>query len=79
MFSGRKRRSSPAATIAQRYPETRACEESASIDWAREMRGTSSIAKEVTPRSRRSVTRSWEELTGRNETVAAPSRSSRRR
>ena len=38
-------------------PATNACEESASIDCAREIRGTSSIAKAVMLRSRRSATR----------------------
>src|SRR3954451_22594366 len=41
------------------------------------MRGTSSIAKAVIPQSRRSVTRSREEVTGRNDTVAVPGGSRR--
>src|SRR6476619_197498 len=47
------------------------------MDWAREMRGTSSIANAVTPQSRRSRTVAGSWLVGRNETVAAP-RASRR-
>src|SRR4051794_10464160 len=41
------------------------------------MRGTSSIAKAVIPQSRRSVTRSREEVTGRKDTVAVPDGSRR--
>ncbi len=47
------------------------------MDCAREMRGTSSIANEVTPQSRRSATRSSEASAGRKETVAVPVRSRR--
>jgi hypothetical protein len=48
MNSGKNFGSCWAATRTQRYPATSACEESASIDWAREMRGTASIAKAYT-------------------------------
>ena len=64
--AGRPRRSRSGS------PTTSACDDSASIDWAREIRGTSSIANAVTPQSRRSATRSSDWLTGRKETVAVP-------
>jgi hypothetical protein len=51
MYSGKNRGSRMAASRTQRYPDTRAWELRASMDWAREMRGTSSRAKEVTPAS----------------------------
>src|SRR4051812_46387968 len=46
---GEKRGISWAAMITAREPLTGACEDSASIDWAREMRGIASIAKAVAP------------------------------
>ncbi len=48
MNSGKKRGSRVAASSTQRYPATSACEVSASIDWARLIRGTSSMANAVT-------------------------------
>ena len=45
MNSGKKRGSRVAASSTQRYPATSACEVSASIDCARLIRGTSSMAK----------------------------------
>ena len=47
-----------------------ACELRASIDWAREIRGTSSIANVVTPRSRRAATSACWAPVGKNEQVA---------
>jgi hypothetical protein len=46
---GRKRCISCAAMRTARYPATVACEDSASIDCAREIRGIASIAKAVAP------------------------------
>jgi hypothetical protein len=77
MLSGKNRRSRPAATIAHRYPATRACELNASIDWAREIRGTSSIANDVSCRSRSSLIRPNDWAGGRNDSVAAPGLSCR--
>ena len=48
---GKKRPTSRAATRVAAYPATLACEESASIAWARVIRGIASIAKLVTPAS----------------------------
>ena len=47
--SGKKDGSRSAATSAARYPDTSACDVSASIDCAREMRGSSSSANAVVP------------------------------
>ena len=74
MLSGKKRRSRPAATIADRYPATSACELSASIDCAREMRGMSSMENDVMPSSARSLTAGKACIVERNEIVAAPVR-----
>ena len=46
---GKKRPASRAASSAAAYPATLACDESASIAWARVIRGIASIAKLVTP------------------------------
>ncbi len=70
--SGKNRGSRSAATSAARYPATNACEDSASIDCAREMRGTSSIASAVSPASRSARTRSSSCAVGRNEIVIPP-------
>ena len=72
MNSGRKRGSRIAASSTQRYPATRAWEVSASIDCAREIRGTSSIAKEVTLPSRSARTVSSSADGEQNPIVIAP-------
>ncbi len=46
---GKKRPASRAASRVAAYPATLACEESASIAWARVILGIASIAKLVTP------------------------------
>ena len=48
---GKSRGSTPAALMTALYPATVAMEESASIDWARLMRGTNSMLKRVTWRA----------------------------
>ena len=48
---GKKRGSRSAATSTALYPDTVACDESASIGCARVMRGIDSIAKAFTPRA----------------------------
>ena len=47
----KKRPKALAASMTARYPAMLAIELSTSIDWAREIRGTASIANAVTPRS----------------------------
>ncbi len=47
---GKNRVDSLAASTTALYPATLACEDSASITWAREIRGIASTAKACTPR-----------------------------
>ena len=70
MLSGKNCRSRPAATTAPRYPATIACELNASIGWAREIRGTSSMANVNAPRSRRAATSPIRLAVGKKEQVA---------
>ncbi len=49
---GKNRVDRSAAISTALYPATLACDDSASIDWAREIRGMDSMANAVTPASR---------------------------
>src|SRR5699024_768287 len=69
---GKNRRNNPAATTAHRYPDTIACDDNASIDCARDIRGTNSNANAVTPASRNRATSDSDSPTGKNETVTDP-------
>ncbi len=55
---GKKRGSRSAASNAARYPATLACDDNASMLWAREIRGTASTANAWTPALRRAVSSS---------------------
>ena len=57
------------------YPETVLCEESASIGWARVIRGIDSIAKATTPREARRSIPSGSVSGCRNAISTVPSRS----
>ncbi len=72
---GRMRPIASAPISTALYPAIVACEESASIDCAFVVRGTSSIAKAVTLRPVRAARRSPEAAGARKLTSAAPSRS----
>ena len=74
MNSGKNRGSRIAASNAHRYPDTSACEVNASIDCAREIRGTSSIENAVTPASRNARTPSSSADGVMNPIVTAPRR-----
>src|SRR5271169_350114 len=62
-----------AARTTALYPATFACEERASIGWARLIRGISSMAKTVALRDASLFTVSMLARGERNETVTAPS------
>ena len=70
--NGKKRGESSAPTIAARYPAQSACEVNASIDCAREIRGTNSREKAVTPALAAASIESAAVTTDRNEIVTAP-------
>ena len=53
-----------------------AIDDSTSSDWAREMRGTASIASAVTPRAASAATRSGFSAGASSETTTCPGRSS---
>ena len=61
-----------AATNEARYPAHNACEVSASIDWAREIRGTISSENAVTPAATAASIESTEPVGDKNEIVIAP-------
>src|SRR5215208_7136195 len=74
---GRNLGSRSAAMSAALYPATVACDESASIDCARLMRGIDSIAKPRTPAAVRRSIPSWSVSGCRNATTTCPSASRR--
>ena len=69
---GKNRGESSAPTIAARYPAQRACEVSASIDCAREIRGTNSREKAETPALAAASMESTAVTGDRKEIVTAP-------
>ena len=70
--SGKNRGDISAPTRTARYPAHKACEVSASIDWAREIRGTNSRENAVTPALIAASIESTAVTVDRNEIVIAP-------
>ncbi|CAB4802815.1 unannotated protein [freshwater metagenome] len=70
--NGKNRGESSAPTRTALYPAQSACEVSASIDCALEMRGTNSSEKAVTPAFCAASMQSWAVVMGKKEIVIAP-------
>jgi len=74
MYKGKNLGRRVAASRTQRYPATKACEVRASMDWAREILGTSSSAKDVMPPAASARTVGNSEDGDPNPTVTEPGR-----